>query len=300
MMIFSIAAVICFFITFFTTRERVISVQTEKSSVMQDIGDLFKNKPWLIMLCVIVLVFISLPLRSGTTVYYFKYYAHQDELSRFLNDIGFTGLIAGVQSIWPNFKWPDAVDASAFGLFNGAGVIMMIVGIGFSRPLADRFGKRDVYAFGLFVATVFILSFILIPRDAIGWMFIAQILHGFFYGITIPILWAMIADVADYSEWKNNRRATAIIFSAMILGLKGGIAIGGTLVVSFLAAYGYQVGVEVQSAESINGIKLTMGLFSSIPFFLACALLFLYEINKSVESRIEQDLSARRKGAAAE
>jgi Na+/melibiose symporter-like transporter len=34
----------------------------------------------------------------------------------------------------------------------------------------------------------------------------------FFYGITIPILWAMIADVADYSEWKNNRRATAIIF----------------------------------------------------------------------------------------
>lgn len=86
----------------------------------------------------------------------------------------------------------------------------------------------------------------------------------------------------------------------MILGLKGGIAIGGTLVVSFLAAYGYQVGVEVQSAESINGIKLTMGLFSSIPFFLACALLFLYEINKSVESRIEQDLSARRKGAAAE
>ena len=46
-------------------------------------------------------------------------------------------------------------------------------------------------------------------------MFVSQILHGFFYGITIPILWAMIADVADYSEWKTNRRATAIIFSAI-------------------------------------------------------------------------------------
>lgn len=42
-------------------------------------------------------------------------------------------------------------------------------------------------------------------------MFGSQILHGFSYGITIPILWAMIADV-DYSEWKTNRRATAIIF----------------------------------------------------------------------------------------
>lgn len=300
MMVFSVAAVICFFVTFFTTRERVISVQTENSSVWQDIGDLLKNKPWLIMLCVIVLVFIALPLRSGTSVYYFKYYVSQDELARFLGDIGFTGMIAGIQQIWPNFKWPDAVDASAFGLFNGAGIIMMIIGIGLSRPLADRFGKRDVYGYGLFVATLFILAFIAIPNDAIEWMFVSQILHGFFYGITIPVLWAMIADVADYSEWKNHRRATAIIFSAMLLGLKGGIAIGGTLVVTFLAAYGYQVGVDVQSAESVNGIKLTMSLFSSIPFFLACAILFFYEINKTLETRIEQDLSARRVGSTAE
>src|SRR5690606_14013321 len=232
--------------------------------------------------------------------YYFQYYASQSELAAFLDGIGFNALIGGIQSVWPNFRWPEAVHASAFGLFNGAGIIMMITGISLAKPLADRFGKRDVFGGMLFVSTLFIVVFVVIPRDSVGLMFLSQILHGFFYGITIPLLWAMIADVADYSEWKNKRRATAIIFSAMILGLKLGLTIGGTLVVTFLAAYGYQAGVAEQSAHSIHGIKMTMSVFASIPFFAACAMLFLYRINKKTEVQIEQDLAARRVQPAVE
>src|SRR5690606_41115058 len=83
--------------------------------------------------------------------------------------------------------------------------------------------------------------------DAIGIIFLSQLLHGFFSGISIPLLWAMIADVADYSEWKNNRRATAIIYSAMILGLKGGLTIGSSLVAGILAIYGYEATLAKQS-----------------------------------------------------
>jgi Na+/melibiose symporter-like transporter len=294
MMIFAVIGVVCFLITFLTTRERVIEKQSENSSILQDLSDLVKNKPWLIMLFVTILIFINLALKGGTYVYYFKYYASQSELSSFLNNIGFNNLIEGIKQSWPNFKWPEEVDASAFGLFNGSGIIMMIIGIGFSRMLADRFGKRDVFGIALFISTLFIIAFVFIPREAIHWMFISQILHGFSYGITIPLMWAMIADVADYSEWKNHRRATAVIFSAMILGLKGGLTIGGTLVVTCLAIYGYQRGMDIQSMESIEGIKLTMSVFASIPFFLACALLFFYEINKKLEVQIEQELASRR------
>ena len=113
---------------------------------------------------------------------------------------------------------PKDPATSAFSLFNGGGIIMMIVGIGFSKALADRFGKRDVFGAALFVSTLFMLAFYTFPPDAIGLVFVSQILHGFFYGITIPLLWAMIADVADYSEWRNHRRATAIIFSAIWSG----------------------------------------------------------------------------------
>lgn len=294
MMGFAVVGVLCFLITFFTTRERVFEARGESSTILEDLGDLVKNVPWIIMLFVTILVFVTLALKGGTYVYYFKYYASQSELSAFLDGIGFTGLIANIQSVWPNFRWPEDVDASAFGLFNGAGIIMMIVGIGFARPLADRFGKRDVFGTALFISTLFVLAFVAIPRDAVGLMFTSQILHGFFYGITIPLLWAMIADVADYSEWKNHRRATAVIFSAMILGLKAGLTIGSTLVVTFLAAYGYESGLSEQSNYSVHGIKMTMSVYASIPFFLACGLLFFYKINKKTESRIELDLGERR------
>ena len=128
-------------------------------------------------------------------------------------------------------------------------------------------------------------------------VFVSQILHGFFYGITIPLLWAMIADVADYSEWKNNRRATAIIFSAMLFGLKGGLTIGGALVAGLLDLYGYTANAATQSAETINGIKLSVSIYASLPFLIAAGLLFWYEINKDKEVIIERDLEARRKAA---
>ena len=132
-------------------------------------------------------------------------------------------------------------------------------------------------------------------------MFAAQILHGFFYGITIPILWAMIADVADYSEWKSNRRATAIIFSAMMVGLKSGLSIGGALVAWILSLYGYISkesgipGQEIVQPDSVaEGAKMLVSVFPAIPFFLGFALLFFYVIDKEMEKKIEDELKLRR------
>jgi glycoside/pentoside/hexuronide:cation symporter, GPH family len=296
MQIFAIASVICFVITFLTTKERM---QPEKSdsSIKQDILDLFHNLPWIIMLISVVLLFITLALKGGAYVYYFKYFADPVALTQFFDTIGFNQLISNIQNIWPNFKWPKEPDASAFGLFNGSGILMMILGIGLSKPLADKFGKRNVFAIGLFISTLFILIFLVIPHDAIGLMFTSQILHGFTYGVTIPLLWAMIADVADYSEWKNFRRATAIIFSAMILGLKGGLTIGASVLVGLLANYGYDRSAAIQSTETIEGIQLIVSLYPSIPFFIICALMFFYPIHKQMETKIEMDLNDRRKAA---
>src|SRR6185369_5321622 len=124
----------------------------------------------------------------------------------------------------------------------------------------------------------------------------AYMLHGFFYGITTPILWSMVADVADFSEWKNNRRATAIVFSAILCGLKAGLALGGMLVAGILAHNGYDPDQAVQAPGTVHGIQLAVSVYSSIPFLLVCVLLFFYEINKQTEVRIEQELAARRGG----
>jgi Na+/melibiose symporter-like transporter len=137
------------------------------------------------------------------------------------------------------FQWPKDAPTSAFSLFSAGGIICMIIGIGFSRRLAERYGKRDVFGGALLLSTMCLLAFALYSPQSVGLVILSYMLHGFFYGITTPLLWAMVADVADYSEWKNHRRATAIVFSAILCGLKAGLSIGGALVAQILSTYGY-------------------------------------------------------------
>ena len=304
MLLFAVVGTVFLFITFFTTRERVVPTPEQKSSVGQDLADLGRNGPWLVMLLLTILVFITLALKGGTYVYYFQYYLDEAAMAAFLEGIGFNGFIAGLNAFLTGiglsgFQWPEDASTSAFSLFNAGGIIFMVVGIGFSKMLADRFGKRDVYGVFLFLSTLFMLAFYVFPPDAIGLVFLSQILHGLFYGVTIPLLWAMVADVADYSEWKNNRRATAIIFSAILCGLKVGLAVGGALVAGILARYGYDADLATQSAQTVDGIRLSVSLYCSIPFLAGCALLFFYRINKPMEARIERELAERRGAQAA-
>jgi len=303
MMLFAGAGTIFFLITFFTTTERVVPIATQRSSVGQDVRDLLANRPWVVMLLLTILVFVTLALKGGMYIYYFKNYLSAPHLATFLNDVGFNGFIAGLNSVLTSvgltkFQWPEDAATSGFSLFNAGGIIFMIVGIGFSKPLADRFGKRDVFGVALFIATAFMLAFYVFSPESIGAVFIAQVLHGFFYGITIPLLWAMIADVADYSEWKNNRRATALLFSAMIFGLKAGLSIGSALVAAILAHYGYNALASAQAPDVVSGIRLSVSLYAATPFLIGIAILYFYEINSSVERLIEADLGSRRAQSA--
>jgi GPH family glycoside/pentoside/hexuronide:cation symporter len=282
-------------ITFFTTRERIIPTEAQKSTLREDLSDLVKNKPWIIMLVVTILLFITLALKGGSYVYYFTNFVDEAALASFISPI-----TDALTSIGINFFGSDPVSAG-FGLFNAGGIIFMLVGIGLSKKLADKYGKRDVFSSALFVSTLFILFFIFFKPQSVILMFGSQILHGFFYGITIPILWAMIADVADFSEWKTNRRATAIIFSAMMVGLKAGLSIGSALVAWILGQYGYinkdivTAGQEIIQPETVAiGARMLVSVYASIPFFIVIVLLFFYEINKKKEVQIERELLERR------
>jgi Na+/melibiose symporter-like transporter len=276
-------------ITFFSTKERIVPKPEQKSSLKEDLGDLLKNRPWVIMLTLTTLVFITLAMKGGSYVYYFKNYVDKERLTEFIAPI-----LNGLSNIGINFFGEDPVSAG-FGLFNAGGIIFMIVGITLSKRLADKYGKRDVFGIALVISTLFILLFYFFSSTSVELIFASQILHGFFYGITIPLLWAMIADVADYSEWKNNRRATAIIFSAMMVGLKGGLSIGSALLTWILGLYNYVPNSDAaQSATAIEGTKLLVSVYPSLPFLIGAALLFFYEINRKMEMQIECDLKLRR------
>ncbi len=283
-----VVGAILLIITFFTTKERIVPKSEKSSSINEDFRYLTKNPPWIIILSVTTLLFITLSMRGGSGLFYFENYISEKNLSEFL-----TPLLSFINDIGIEFF--NDIPSAGFGIFNGGGIIFMIVGISFSKPLADRFGKRNIFGSFLFISTLFILVFYFFDRDQITLIFISQILHGFFYGITIPLLWAMIADVADYSEWKNHRRATALIFSAMMVGLKVGLSIGGSLITKVLSEYGYDKDLDIQSDQAIYGTKMLMSIYPSLPFLIATGILFFYAIDKKMEDKIEKDLLDRRK-----
>lgn len=283
MTVLSIIGTVMMIICFLTTKERIIPDSSNRSTLKQDLSDLSKNKPWIIMLLVTTLIFITLAMKGGSYVYYFENYVDKEKITAFLEPF---------KQVLPTFENDISL---GLGVFNSGGILVGLIGIMLSQWFANRYGKRNAFMGSLFISTLFLLLFYFIKPTSIGLIFGTQILHGFFYGISTPILWTMIADVADYSEWKNHRRATAIIFSAMMVGLKAGLSIGSSLVSFILGKYHYDAAsVNGQTESAINGTKLLVSIFPAIPFFAAVALLIFYEINKSKELQIEAELKARR------
>jgi GPH family glycoside/pentoside/hexuronide:cation symporter len=147
---------------------------------------------------------------------------------------------------------------------------------------------------GLAGTTLVNVFFISVGSGSILMAFCLQIMYGLIYGVTIPLLWAMMADVADYSEWKNRRRATGIVFSAVVFGLKAGLGFGGAIGGYVLDVYGYVPNVE-QSPEAIMGIRMTVSIYPAIAFIAALVALAFYKINRKTEYLIQDELAERRK-----
>jgi GPH family glycoside/pentoside/hexuronide:cation symporter len=261
MVVFCTLAVIFFFITFLTTKERVQPDPKQKTSLKRDISDLLHNQQWLAIFFLTVFIFIYLALRGSVTLYYFTYYVHRKDL---------------------------------FGWFNMLGMGVTLIGILFAKPLAVRFGKRNTFMVCLFLTAVFACVYVFLPPDAIFLIFVFNALLSFAYAPTIPMLWAMMADVADYGEWKTGRRATGMTFSATTFGLKMGLSLGGALSGWLLSYYGYIANQE-QTEFALKGIRWMMSIIPAVPFFIGVAILFLYKIDKHTELQMTQELIERRK-----
>jgi glycoside/pentoside/hexuronide:cation symporter, GPH family len=290
--IFSVLAVIFFLFTFFTTKERVKPVVQQKTPLKQDIADLLKNRPWLIMFSIFLLMFIFLGIRNSILLYFFKYYLDKDSMVAFLEGLnkGLFGLIEKIGWVGPNAD----IAGNTFSIINIFSQLIVIVALTFSRPLANKFGKKEVFRVALFACMILSGIFIFLGPTAIGMTLLFQLLYNFAWGIgAMSLPWAMMADVADFSEWKNNRRATAIVFAGIIIGLKVGLAIGGALAGSLLNGYGYVANVA-QTAHAQFGIRMITSIYPAVFLGIAAIVLFFYQINKSTEIQMQNELAARR------
>jgi len=303
MAIFAAFIIIFNLITFATTKERVLPDPRQKSSLSEDLKDVFTCRPWLLMFILTLLVFTTLVLRGSSLNYYFSYYLDQGQIRTLLNSVGLGaiggGEVTGWKSILDNLGLlvkPDSSNAASVGysLFSVAGTLVQIIGILCSKPLADRFGKKAVFIVGMSISTIATALVFVAPPTSVGLVYAFGLLWALGWGPTVPLLWVMIADVADFSEWKNNRRATGFMYAGILFALKAGLGLGGALSGWLLDRYGYVANVA-QSANATLGIRLCSSLYSAIPFVLGVICLCIYPIGKALNLRLQAELAERRK-----
>lgn len=303
--LWAILCVILFVITFLSTRERIQPDPKQKSSAKQDFRDLARNGPWIAMFIVTLAHFIVAAMRGGTTLYYFEYYLNQDRLFDLLQTLGLTSVIVGSGDggLWHSLlnTFGLIVDAErrnvasvGFSLFNMFSQFITVIGVLCATFLSIRFGKKAITQAGFALSAIFMAAFLFLPPDAVGATFALEFFRALSYAPTIPLLWAMFADVADYAEWKTGRRATGVIYATIMFALKTGLSLGGAIAGWLLSAYGYKANV-VQTAEALMGIRLTISVYPAMLFVLIVVCLGFYKIGKKLNIQIQDELAERRK-----
>lgn len=79
-------------------------------------------------------------------------------------------------------------------------------------------------------------------------------------------MWVMMADVADYGEWKQGKRMDGVIFSTFLAVLKLGMAISGAIVGWTLGLSGYVANAPEQTTTAMYCI---IALFTVVRHLVA-------------------------------
>jgi GPH family glycoside/pentoside/hexuronide:cation symporter len=247
--------------SYFNTKERIEPPANQKSDLRKDLRNVFGLRPWFILFVLGIITFVLILLQGAVINQYFKYYIKSEN------------------------------DAT---ILYTATPVSLIVGVLLARPLTKRFEKRTVYLVCSLIAGVLTMALFIPGKDDFYLLHTINILSKLAIAPTIPLLWAMIADTADYSEWKNKRRATGLFFSATTFAQKlgGGIATG--LAGLILTMVGYDGKLVEQSDEAVLSLRLLFSIVPGILYLVTAMLLLGYKLDDKLLEDIKTDLEERR------
>ena len=256
----AVISIIALLIAFLTTKERVAPDPKVKASLKDDLKDLVHNRPWIILFFTSLIFLIYIGIRSASTMYYFEYFLERKGL------------------------------AAAFMV---TGTVSVLLGVLPTKYLTKKFGKRNLF---LGCTTIIVLSLIInyfAGPENLTLIFATQILFSLASGPTMPLLWSMLADSSDYSEWKNGRRATGLAYSAATFAQKTGATLGAAFMLFLIGAFGYVAHAQ-QSAESLLAIRFCMTILPAGIAGIGIIVMYFYNLKDSKLLEIEKELNTRR------
>jgi len=243
------------------TRERLKPVRAEKFSFKQ-FGDLFKNKPWIILTLIGVCTNFFNGFRYAVAGYMITYCLG--------GDVTVSGLIIN------------------YTVFMTFGELTCMIFGGLSPKFTQWVGsKRKAFVWAALICAVFSIAFFFVPMnpDYIWVMVALVVLTSVGVGFYSPLLWSMYADVADYATEKNGTSSTGLIFSSGTMAQKFGTAISGSLVALFLGLAGASMTTDVMGNTIVDPASITQSvltmiwlLFSLFPAIIALLMVLLIRL----------------------
>ncbi len=311
MTVWAVLCLVLFLITFATTRERIQPLKKEQSSPLRDIADLLKNNPWKVMWCWTLVHFAILSFRGGALYNYYHHYADKAAMFDWLQKFGLVAvpgasssggimetlgyIVHGDPSNLANSNVADVFNS----IINMLGTGLTIIVILLSTTLAKTFGKKAVAATGFLFATVGTLAFYFLSPTNIWGMIGVTAFVSIVYAPTIPLTWAIFADVADYSEWKVGRRFTGMVFATIGFALKSGLALGSASFL-FIMQWFFKYDTKLpDTASAVEGYRVCSGVVVGLLFAVCTVLLACYQLNKRTTIQMADELAERRRLATA-
>jgi glycoside/pentoside/hexuronide:cation symporter, GPH family len=258
MMVYATLSAAAFFFTFKTTRERVKAPASQKGSILSDLRAASRNGPWLAIMLVSVLTIMWIAIRGGAAIHYFKYVSGSEH-------------------------WGS--------LYLTISTVVQIFGVMMTKQFVQWFGgKKRCYLFLNLIGAGFLASFYFLDPANIALIMVHQAISSFITAPLMPLFWSMIADTADYGQWKHGQRSTGLIFSTGTFSMKIGWSIGPAISLWLLSSFGFVANME-QSAETLQGLRLIMSLIpAGVAVLAACAVLF-YKIDAKTEKEMEMAIA---------
>jgi GPH family glycoside/pentoside/hexuronide:cation symporter len=298
-----------FLTTFFTTRERVQVAVESNAPPKQDFKDLLRNRPWRVMAAMTLIHFAILSFRGGASYNYYHQYVDREAMFLFLESIGLTAgrmaedrTLAGGILEWLGYvvdgERKDLAASNVADVFNSivnmVGTLTTILVIMLSASFARRFGKKEVAVVGFGLSAICAFAFYLLRPVDVGWMIALTVLGSAVYAPTVPLLWAIFADVADLSELQTGRRFTGMVFATIGFCLKAGLALGQASFLWIMAGiFGYNTRLP-GAPEAVAGYRVSVSVIVGMMFAACTVLLARYHLNKRATLEMAEQLARRR------
>ena len=248
-------------LTFFSTKERVKPPKSQESNLKEDLIQLIKNKPWFVLLIIGLLFNIYNNIKQGMVVIYFSHFLHHQLL------------------------------ASSFMV---SLTLASILGAMATSPLSRRLGKKKLFIMALIFSGAVNALLVFCGPHNIAAIFSLGIISEFGAAIFPTLFFTMLGDAADYSEFKNGRRATGLIYSAGSFATKFGGGVASAIMGFVLGLYHYK-GQDASTFQgAIPGIIMLMSYVPAIIAFLAAGIMYFYPLDQQKMDKITIELNNRR------